>query len=289
MTTLRILYSQSSYCVLISVFFCIGCAMPRKAPIYLARDFDSRSISTITVMPVVDGRLDRTLETDYSKILNTTVPRRLKERKYAVETVNETGSSVTKSEVAAAEPEWIASLGPRSARWIMVVVVDQVTRFTTAASESIAQVSGTLFDKRNRDVVWRGVGKGTMAGGLLLGGVTDNDSARMAARHLFFSLPKRGEESELYRGIGDPTIPAETPNDASIFIGMSQSDIKGLFSREPRIHDRSDGSTWIYHGNMGEIFIPGSAYFHKPKVWIFHFDSSGRLLEYQFTDQNSFR
>jgi hypothetical protein len=275
-------------CVVALAVFSSGCAAKRKSPIYLNPAFAPGQVESVTLLPAADFRRDKHLKTDFQKILTNTGEGRVKSRKYKVLALKDTALSVRESDLLEAKPEWIGQLGPADAQWIMVLGVEQVTRFTTADSEAVAEVSGTLIDKRNRTVAWRGVGKGWMRAGLLVGGLVDNDAVRMAALDLFHSLPKRTEQATDYPVKEDVNLPPARPNGAMVKLGMTQSEITELFGKTETIRTSPDGQSWIYHENMGNAFIPFAGLAYRPKIWVLHFDSGGKLVKYHFIDPKSF-
>jgi hypothetical protein len=263
-----------------------GCATPRKPAVTMAPTFDPAAVDRIVVMPAVDLRRDKSLRTEYTGILTKAATAHLKKWKYKVQTeAFPPAALITDETLAAATPEWIAQVGPPDARWVMLLTVEHVTRFTSADSEGIAEVGGMLLNKADRSVAWHGVGKGTMRAGILFKGLVDNDAVRLAALDLMLSLPKRSQKPGVYPPAQDPRVPLQTPENMDIRIGMSRAEIETAFGATKNIKQYPGGETWIYHRNMGMAYVPFSAFHYVPDVWIFHFCEEGTLDKFHFVDK----
>jgi hypothetical protein len=59
------------------------------------------------------------------------------------------------SNLTAADAAWMRSLGPADARWLLLVVLEEVRRTQTLESAFAAQCIGLLFDNAQGAVVWR--------------------------------------------------------------------------------------------------------------------------------------
>jgi hypothetical protein len=58
-------------------------------------------------------------------------------------------------DLAAADATWMRPLGPADARWLLLVVLEEVHRTQTLESAFAAQCTGLLFDNAQGAVVWR--------------------------------------------------------------------------------------------------------------------------------------
>lgn len=265
-----------------------GCATGRKhRPLYIDATFDPQQVDTITVLQPADLRYDKSLKTDFVHILGNYSKRVFKDRKYKVELNMDPllVSGISEERLENPSSDWIRTLGPSDANWIMVLSIEYVSRFLSADSEAVAEVRGVLFDKSSGSVVWRGVGKGFEHAGILFGGLADNDAVRMALYNLSFSLPRKKDKISEYQNLSDPNIPLDYDKGKLPEKGMTKPEIQALFGEAKKVESDDRGETWYYHLNMDQAFVPFAANWYYPQVWVFHFDKDGRLLKFHFTDK----
>jgi hypothetical protein len=175
----------------------VGCAGTLKQPIYMAPEFSSQVIDQITLLPALDFRIDKKINVNLQNQIQRAGAKNLDKRKYSVLISEDLGSveQITEDDLKTADPTWIAQLGPTESRWVMVLCLIDVTTKLTFGSTGNAEVSGVLFDKENKTVVWRDKGIGRAGQGGLLGmamkGTMDNEAISNAMYNLFASFPKR--------------------------------------------------------------------------------------------------
>ncbi len=178
----------------------VGCVQaPVKKAILLDSEFQPSAIESITMLPTVDARLEHAVEVDLQVQLNESARELLKGKGYVVQMDDSNGSvgEVTKDDLKSAEPEFIKELGPSDARWVMVLVLDDVTTRLTFGSTGNADVSGYMFDKQSAETVWRdkGIGKAGQGGliGMMMKGSMGSAAVNSAVNNLMASIPKRSE------------------------------------------------------------------------------------------------
>jgi len=76
---------------------------------------------------------------------------------------------LTEADLAKPEAEWVRTLGPVSARWVMIATVDDLMRKVTFGTSANSEVSAYLFDKQVGRCVWRNKGVGRAGQGGLIG------------------------------------------------------------------------------------------------------------------------
>ena len=65
-------------------------------------------------------------------------------------------------------PAWLADMGPREARWLLFIAIHDVSSKLTFGSTGNAEMSGFIFDKISKKLVWQNkVAAQTGRGGLL--------------------------------------------------------------------------------------------------------------------------
>ncbi len=187
--------------VLATVALVTGCGtLPQKKAIYIDSAYNPESVSGITLLSPIDARVDQTVEVELSKQLNELMKKILEERGYTANVLSDapTGATLLKYDLKAADAKLIKTLGPDDARWVMILVLDDVTTQLTFGSTGNAEVSGFMFDKQNGTTVWRdkGIGRVGQGGlyGMVIKSVMDEKAIRMGVFNLSASVPLRRDK-----------------------------------------------------------------------------------------------
>ncbi len=162
-------------------FVLTGCVMrPEVNPDFVAPEFDVSSVEEIVVLPAVDIRQDRSASVEEMQKMMIT-PSGLNRERYGAKTLlSEKGyavrfgfslgvASVTEDDLAEQNAEWIKKLGPRYARWVILVVLEDLAETGGFGASWSAECSGYLFDKSSGKLVWRHDAIGRMSAGGLIG------------------------------------------------------------------------------------------------------------------------
>ena len=133
-----------------------GCKLPQSRPVHQADTFNPAEVDRIVVLPAVDLRPEKSIDIDLSKCSDQCYMS-TKWRKYDVVRHDEADAlkNLTEEELANPQPEWIQSLGPTDARWVMVIAVHDLTRKVSFGKSANAEISAALFDKQAQKCVWR--------------------------------------------------------------------------------------------------------------------------------------
>ncbi len=186
-----------------------GCATqtPFK-PDFLANDFAPSDIDTLTVMPAVDLRKDRSVaiepkELQDRMLLRPTIsssrrPWSLEAKGYTqvvqVDSISDV-ASITEDNLAEPKPEWIKSLGPDAARWVLLFTLDDLVSASTFGHAITVKCSGYLFDKNTARLVWRHRAVMEFGAGGLVGVLSKSRSEKEVLEHcvarLMMQLPPR--------------------------------------------------------------------------------------------------
>lgn len=192
-------------CTLLVTGFVVGCAAPKSK--YRSASFDPQKIDRIAVLPVLDNRDKPDPKNDWDEmcgIAETVLFANLKFGKgYRVVASSDIGSISRYSVIDLPKPDsqstdsdsvdpssvdlnWVKGLGPETDRWILVPVIDRLVFQNIIVSVSAnAKMSMYLFDKETGEIVWKGVGTGGMAVGVLtaafIGRSTMEEDALLAA------------------------------------------------------------------------------------------------------------
>ena len=65
-------------------------------------------------------------------------------------------------------------------------------------------------------------------------------------------------------------------------VGMTQDQIVALFGKTDNKRVTSQGETWIYSLNMGEMFIPFN-FGYRPKTRVINFDQNGVVTDWSYS------
>lgn len=183
--------------ILLVVLF-TGCMTTK----YAHKSFDSQEIDRIVVLPFMDDRKNPNPKLNFTKLVsqaNIMIPDFLKyQRKYRVALCSDIGnvssysvhdlpSRIVKSNSAdsidpeSVDHEWVKQLGPSTERWVLVPVIEKITRTNLLLRlNATATVSMYLFDKQTGELWWEGTAKGLYTEGVLIYGLAQS----MAGDHL---------------------------------------------------------------------------------------------------------
>lgn len=170
----------------------IGCAtsVPYKQADFLSNNFDAEKIDTITVMPVLDFRINKERVVDFDSYLFDNIEKQLKLRNYNPVILRD------RKLIANIEPEtlelhdkkWIASIDSSGARWILfVALLDSSSKLLWGTAS--AEMSAYIFDKKNSELIWQE--KSIARKGypnLVIGMLARNENADQAIEMATYSL-----------------------------------------------------------------------------------------------------
>lgn len=175
-----------------------GCATVITKPAdFVAPGFDSLTVEELAVLPVLDHRVDQSKPLNLDGSVLPIAKDSLKERgyMYTVHRDRSLVSNITRDALETPTPEFIATLQPSSARWVLVLALEDFASKITFGSTASAEMSGYLFDRKNRVLSWRNKELGRAGQGGLLGmalkGVMEKAALEGAATSMFHALPTR--------------------------------------------------------------------------------------------------
>ena len=124
----------------------------------------------------------------------------MKSKDYQVTVSDDLGDGIEQileDDLREADGEWIKRLGPAKSRWVMVLMLVDVTTKLTFGSTGNAEVAGFLYDKETGTLVWRdkGIGKAGQGGliGMCMKGMMDEAAISNAMNNLLASIPESPE------------------------------------------------------------------------------------------------
>jgi hypothetical protein len=84
-----------------------------------------------------------------------------------------------------------------------------------------------------------------------------------------------GEDSQ-------PKPSAAKPSEKDPENGMTKAQVLERYGKTDNIQSSSEGETWIYNLNMGEMFIPFN-FGYRPKMRIITFDANGLVKSWSYS------
>jgi hypothetical protein len=171
-----------------------GCATTKPADFVLA-GFDSNSINSIAVLPVLDHRIDQSQRLDLDAWVLPRAEGFLKKKgySYTIERNRSLIANISRDDLASPSRDFIASLPPASARWVLILVLDDSSSKLTFGSTGNAEMSGYIFDKDKGKLTWRNkelgrVGQGGLIG-MMMKGLMERSAIEQATIQMFQTLP----------------------------------------------------------------------------------------------------
>ncbi len=182
---------------LITISLISGCSSPPlKKAIHLSPEYQTTSFGEITLLPVIDSRLDKEVEVNLEEQLRNPIKEMLKSKGYVVNTNNNVDSvaGITEDNLKSIGPMIIKRLDFSTTRQVMIILLVDVNTKLTFGSTGTAEVSGFMFDKETEKMIWRdkGIGKSGQGGliGMMMKGMMDEAAISMAAMNLMASVPE---------------------------------------------------------------------------------------------------
>jgi hypothetical protein len=173
-----------------------GCATTKPAD-FVMTGFDCTTVDSVAVLPVLDHRIDQSKQLKLDDWILPVAEKSLKKLGYvcSIELDRSLLSNISQDALEAPTGNFIASLPPANARWILVLSLDDSSSKMTFGSTGNAEMSGYLFDKENAQLTWRNKELGRMGQGGLIGmmmkGMMERGAIEQAAVQMFQTLPNR--------------------------------------------------------------------------------------------------
>lgn len=207
------------FCVLALVVFSVNCFGQKNEPapdprIAAIEQFTRFSaIDQIIFLPIVDARSDKRIHLDFDSMRGA-ITEKLKGKHYTVimMTMNDSKGNpieIAEEDLNKAKPDWIKQLGPKEARYIMVLGIGELRGKNFAflsnntgsglGSTGIANVFGFIFDKQDGSILWKktnsqivAVGAAGLGGVLEAGGKVEMELSALDAAfsEMLTSIPK---------------------------------------------------------------------------------------------------
>lgn len=186
------------WCLLVIVLM-VGCAAPQKA-IYLAPTFGQVHVDTITLLPIVDSRTQSQFGIDeplLQNLINPVVETGLNAKGYKVEFSSDSrGVQCLKfGRSPKLTPECLRSVGPPSARWVLVLFLREFQMRSPYGGTSTAKMFGILLDRSDGLMLWSDLEYAGLSQRELVGMNRNRSLSKeviqICARKLINSLPQK--------------------------------------------------------------------------------------------------
>jgi len=79
-----------------------------------------------------------------------------------------------------------------------------------------------------------------------------------------------------------PAQAKQKPEEKNPEVGMTRDQVEQMFGKTDNKNITSEGETWIYHLNMGEMFIPFN-FGYRPKTRIINFGKDGLVKSWSYS------
>jgi hypothetical protein len=179
-----------------AVFLISGCATKTpKIPIFWDPGFAEMSVKSITIMPIVDRRADKSFELDAEDIIDE-AKSVLEKKGYAVKVADsfKPGETISNEGILEMESAELASLGAQDAQYLLYVYIeDAVSSYKVMAHTFKIEATASLLSKERKSEIWRDKGLGQAGqGGLISGlvkGLNEGAGVEICMRNMLESLP----------------------------------------------------------------------------------------------------
>jgi hypothetical protein len=165
------IFLYTSLIGLIVVCVLAGCAARPKIPIFADPDLLNMRFETITLLPVVDRRVDKSHDLNLESSIGGRVEKKLKGKGYTVIRPGAFSDTlqVTNEEVAEMEPYELKTLGAENMEYMLIVYLDDASSKTALGYTFKMESTALLLNKRTGAMLWKDKGIGSQGQGGLAG------------------------------------------------------------------------------------------------------------------------
>jgi hypothetical protein len=177
-----------------------GCASTPPVAIYSDPDLAKLEIRSLTLLPVVDRRVDRSYELDREKSIGDRVEKQLRKKGYDVirATAFSDSAALENDQVAEMEPRELARLGSAQSPFLLFVYLDDISSKTALGYTFKVEASSILVNRGGGNTLWKdkavvSQGQGGLLGCMMSGAVKSGALGTCATR-LVTTLPDTPEK-----------------------------------------------------------------------------------------------
>ena len=172
----------------------VGCA--HRPAVLLDENFAAHPPKTITLMPSIDGRLDKTGHhiKDLQKVTQKFIERQLKRQKYSVVRAEQYAGSPPEAQLAEMTDPELAKLGPGDGNPMFIFVLQDIdVDYAVIAKTVKFEGRAMLLEPGTGRVLWKDQEAGSVGqGGLISGLIPMGDlGVQQCIANMMLSLPKQ--------------------------------------------------------------------------------------------------
>ncbi|MGD0743703.1 MAG: hypothetical protein ABSA45_00975 [Verrucomicrobiota bacterium] len=133
-----------------------GCAT--KPPLSVAPGFNPQSIDTLYVLPLANLVPTKNADAKSYTILTRNTKYYFKTRRYNYQFLADPQlvANITAEDVEQAQPDWIKTVGPPEARWVMLFALGDLSKHSNIIIGTFnVEMDMLVFDKQQGLVMWR--------------------------------------------------------------------------------------------------------------------------------------
>lgn len=201
---------------LIVIIFIQGCVAGAQfvKPNMIDPSYFKQQINTITVLPVLDDRRDKSISLDYPLIVRARISSFLiGEKNFDIKSAYTYGSlqNITVDEVTQPTQEWIQQLGKEDETHLLLIVLHDIEDSPTFGRMVNAELSGYLFDRKQGKLIWKNkavaqTGQGGLIGLMMSSNVFVQRALRKVAKELIDGFPSKGMTQEMFAQVAQEKV-----------------------------------------------------------------------------------
>lgn len=180
-----------------------GCVKQPRVPIYADPGLSAVIFDTVTVLPVVDRRVDKSAKVDLEKRILNPAKKLLKKQGYEVIVAEgfSQSSGISNEAVAEMETAELAELGPSGTKMMLILYLEDASAAIGFGASFKGETSASLIDKPKALLLWKDKAVNSQGQGGLIGCLMANDlknsCLQMCVTQMLSSFPlgpkKRGK------------------------------------------------------------------------------------------------
>ena len=161
--------------------------------------FAAGAIDHIYVLPVLDHRIDGadSAKLNEHREMKRAIKIHVKKRRYPITRLEDLAllGPITRDGLEDSDPAMIARLGPPSARYVLLLVLDDSASTVGLGRSTTVAMTGYLYDKQRGELLWRNRGSYEFemggVGGFVMGIGSFGTGLLNATRSVMIGLPKK--------------------------------------------------------------------------------------------------
>lgn len=187
-------FGLSPKLIILAVIFLAGCASTARTPLNIDRDFADKDVKSISLLPVVDLRVERSADIDFGDSLRDRARKEIEAKGYIVNLADlEIDSTAITSPI---DTKDLSLMGLEGDDAVMVIYIEDVLDKYTVMSYAF-KIEGTaaLVSRKEQIELWRDKSITSQGGGGLISGIFKGGDKWVAigafVDNIFLTLPKK--------------------------------------------------------------------------------------------------